>query len=221
MSMRTRVLSLMVAVMVTVGVFADVPNLINYQGSLTDDNGDPITATKSMTFAFYNAETDGDVLPVADAFTETQGVEVIDGVFHVLIGSATTGGVPAAVFDGPTVYLSVKVDAEELTPRQRVASVGFALKAEKADSVESFPAPAYDSGWVEGTMVEISVDLVHDLGVNPDYCLVDATVRFNDPYGYTRIVPCPFQLNADSIVLLHDLFFPNPEVRARIWVYEE
>ena len=220
MSMRTRVLSLMVAVMVTVGVFADVPNLINYQGSLTDDNGDPITATKSMTFAFYNAETDGDVLPVADAFTETQGVEVIDGVFHVLIGSATTGGVPAAVFDGPTVYLSVKVDAEELTPRQRVASVGFALKAEKADSVESLPAPAYDSGWVGMAMGDPSVEFVHNLGVNPEHCLVEATFRFADPFGATFIQTHPFFPNANSILLSGSAGLPG-EVRARIWVYEE
>ena len=45
---------------------AAVPEMINYQGVLTDDTGTPIDITVSMTFTIYDAETDGN-----DLWTET------------------------------------------------------------------------------------------------------------------------------------------------------
>ena len=107
---------------------ADVPQLLNYQGRLDDAGGNPVTGTVSLGFGFYDAKVAGNPL-----YYEEQAVTVTNGVFHVLIGSATLDGVPIAVFDGPTVYLSVTVDGEELTPRQQIASVGFAFKAADAE----------------------------------------------------------------------------------------
>ena len=112
---------------------ADVPRVINYQGKLTNASGAPVSGVKSMTFEFYNAQTGGALL---GGFAESQSVAVTKGVFNVLIGSATVGGVPQGVFTGLDVYISVNVEGEDLTPRQRVASVGFAFKAAKADDAD-------------------------------------------------------------------------------------
>lgn len=114
--------------------YADVPSLMNYQGRLTEDNGAPVGGTKSMTFEFRDAPAAGSLL---GSFSETQSVAVDNGLFNVLIGSDTPGGVPQSIFDGPDVYLSVKVEGEELTPRQRIATVGYAFRSANADALEA------------------------------------------------------------------------------------
>jgi len=109
---------------------ADVPQLINYQGRLSDAEGKRVTGVKSMSFAFYDSSSGGNLL---GEFRETRNVTVTDGIFNVLLGSATSGGIPAGVFESTYVYLSVKVDGVELTPRQRVGTVAFAMKTADAD----------------------------------------------------------------------------------------
>jgi len=117
-----------------------VPQLLNYQGKLTNSLGKPVDGSKEMIFEFHDAVVDGNLL---GGFSETQQVVVTKGVFNVLIGSATEGGVPASVFDGTSVYLSVKVEGEPLSPRQRIASVAYAFRSAQADdagSLNSVPA---------------------------------------------------------------------------------
>ena len=107
-----------------------VPQLLNYQGKLADNLGKPVDASKQMVFEFYDAAAAGNLL---EGFSETQQVIVAKGIFNVLIGSATAGGVPASVFDHASVYLSVKVQGQELSPRQRLVSVAYAFRSAQAD----------------------------------------------------------------------------------------
>jgi hypothetical protein len=100
-----------------------VPQLINYQGELSDSSGNPVNGDVSITFTIYNASTGGDVL-----WTETQTVTVTDGMFNVLLGSQTS--LLANTFDGNERYLGVKIGVDpEMTPRQRLVSVPFAYRA--------------------------------------------------------------------------------------------
>ncbi len=99
---------------------AQVPTTIGYQGSLTDAAGAPITATLDMVFSLYDAPA-----AVTPLWSETQPVTVSNGVFSVLLGSATP--FPANLFTGPR-YLGVKVDTDaEMTPRLPFAAAPFAL----------------------------------------------------------------------------------------------
>jgi len=137
-----KTLSLIVLVIAgaAVAALADVPKLMNYQGRLTDRQGNPVSGIRSMTFEFYDAETGGNVLPVCegcDPFGEMQNVAIANGIFNVLIGSATVGGVPVEIFRGAPVYLSVRVDGEQLAPRSQVISVGYAFKSQEADHAAS------------------------------------------------------------------------------------
>jgi len=135
---RSTVLFAILAFVLTVPAFADVPTLINYQGRLTDDAGAPISGDRDMTFEFYDAATGGSPIPVGGPFSETQTVTITDAVFNVLIGSSAEGAKLPAVFNGATdVYLSVTVDGEQLGPRQRVVSVGFALNASHATTADN------------------------------------------------------------------------------------
>lgn len=102
---------------------AQVPQLINYQGKLTTSSGAPVTDTLQMVFSIYSDEGGTNLL-----WTETQiEVEVLKGVFNVLLGSATKDGIPYSVFDGNVRYLGVQVgDDPEITPRKPMVSVAYA-----------------------------------------------------------------------------------------------
>ncbi|UCE18189.1 MAG: hypothetical protein JSV84_15220 [Gemmatimonadota bacterium] len=137
MAKRTSVLVLVVTMCLTVAMFAgsgddtkkgvsrsgtgsslaDVPGLINYQGVLTDDGGNPLDTTVSMTFTVYDSETGGTA-----EWTDTHGsVTVTGGLFNVLLS------IPSAVFGDPDRWLGLAVgDDPEMTPRQRMASVPYA-----------------------------------------------------------------------------------------------
>jgi hypothetical protein len=110
-------------------LFAQPPNLLNYQGRLTDD-GVPLDGERSITFSIYTTSIAGSAL-----WTETITVTINDGVFNVLLGSNES--FPADLFaDNDELFLGIRVeDAEEMTPRFRIVSSVYALRASKADSV--------------------------------------------------------------------------------------
>jgi hypothetical protein len=119
------------------------PQLINYQGYLTDSLGEALTDSQSMIFSIYDDETAGHQL-----WTETMDVGVDDGVFNALLGTVTP--IPDSVFTGGTDrWLQVTVEGEDLSPRSRIASVGYAYTATYADTADyarSAPSIA-DGDW--------------------------------------------------------------------------
>jgi len=61
-----------------------VPSGINYQGALTDDQGNPVTGTREMSIKLYDAATGGTLL-----YSEDIGaVDVSDGVFSFEFGTS-------------------------------------------------------------------------------------------------------------------------------------
>ncbi len=114
------------------GLFAQTPALINYQGKLSTASGNPATGSFSITFTIYSAASGGNIL-----WTETQSVTVTNGVFNVLLGSATSGGIPNNVFTGSGErHLGIKVGSDpEMTPRFWLTSTPFAVRANEADGV--------------------------------------------------------------------------------------
>ena len=108
------------------GAFA-VPTLINYQGRLTDTGGDPIITPVDVTFTFYDQEAGGALL---GGFTDTDVVTPnLQGVYATLIGDDPSNLVPESVFEADDVWLNVNVNGENLVPRKRIVSVGFAFRA--------------------------------------------------------------------------------------------
>jgi|GEM_PF-1297860 len=107
--------------------YAAVPHLINYQGRLTDTSGSPLNGSYNLTFRIYDAETAGNLL-----WEEIHaGVVIQKGIFGILLGSVTNLNLP---FDKP-YFLEIKVGSEVMTPRQRITSAGYAIKAESADTI--------------------------------------------------------------------------------------
>ena len=103
-----------------------VPQLVNYQGYMTATDGTPLDSTVTVTFAIYDAESDGTV-----QWTETHfSVNVSDGLFHVLLGSVTT--LPD-LFNADRWLGIVVGDDAEMTPRQKVVSVAHAYRVGTVD----------------------------------------------------------------------------------------
>lgn len=102
---------------------SQIPQLINYQGILADNAGDEITGARSIQFLIYDAATSGSLL-----WSETQGVDVEDGLFNVLLGSVVP--IPHDIFEEPLRFLAIKVEADnEMLPRQQLSSVGYAFQS--------------------------------------------------------------------------------------------
>ncbi len=132
-----------VLVLMASGALAQVPQLLNYQGRLTDPSGNPQNGTFTMQFALYDAQSGGNQLPSGSPWSETQSVTVTNGVFNVLLGSVTA--LPATLFQGgptdtsgPLRFLQVTVSGEVLTPRKRIASAAYAVNT--GYTLNQFPA---------------------------------------------------------------------------------
>lgn len=139
---------------------AAVPGTLTYQGRLTDSSGTPASGTVSMTFAIYGVSTGGTVL-----WMETQSsVSVASGIFTVTLGSVTP--IPSTVFSNTDLYLGIKVGADaEMTPRQKLHSVPFAIKAGVADIANSVEDGAITDAKISGT---ISSSKISSTGLNAD-----------------------------------------------------
>ena len=119
----SKIAALIVGVALVVApAVAAVPGVVNYQGRLTDNTPqqNPLDATLTMEFSVWDSATGGAAL-----WTETQSVQVVKGLFSVLLGSVTS--MPPTLFpSGDTRYLEILVTGETLTPRQRIATAPFA-----------------------------------------------------------------------------------------------
>jgi len=56
-----------------------------------------------------------------------------NGLFTTLIGDDPGNLVPASVFSGESVWLNINIGGFNLSPRQRIVTVGYAAKASQAD----------------------------------------------------------------------------------------
>jgi len=101
----------------------NVPNLISFQGRLADENGDAINTTINITFSLYEDEFVGSTL-----WTESQSVDVVEGLFNVVLGEITS--LDEDDFDSADRWIGITVGTDsEMTPRTRITAVPYALQA--------------------------------------------------------------------------------------------
>lgn len=114
---------------------AAVPARLTQQGRLLDQSDMPVGGDVVFVFSIYAASAGGTAL-----WTEQHTVTLDDGYFSVQLGSKTAFS--ETVFDGSTRYLGVTAGTDaEMTPRQPLVSVPYALHAGSADDV-TCPDPA-------------------------------------------------------------------------------
>ena len=110
-----------------------VPQMVNFQGRLTDSYGAPLDGAVDVTFSIYDASTGGNLL-----WQESHaGLTVDNGLFHTLLGSLTPLDT-STVFTGADRWLEVQVGTDDpMQPRQQITSVAYSMRAGEADSALS------------------------------------------------------------------------------------
>lgn len=116
---------------------ADVPEYLNYQGYLTDDQGAPVAdGDYAIYFRIYDSAEDGTILWSSDRMSVT----VEDGLFAVPLGPFWYG----LFADGGERWLGITVGGDtEISPRTRFMAVPYAVYAHSA-------APAVPIMWSGG-----------------------------------------------------------------------
>ncbi len=118
-------------------VSAQVPQLVPYQGKLLDVLGEPVPdGNYPMTFRFYDDCVAGSLL-----LTDTHpAVPTVNGIYSILLGNGTiTPGSESdliGIFSNySTVCLGVTIaDDAEMTPRQAIGSVAYAIRSLTSDT---------------------------------------------------------------------------------------
>ncbi len=128
-----------------------VPGGINYQGQLTDHDGDPVEdETVPMVFTLYTAASGGTAL-----WQESQNVQVNGGVFTVRLGDSSPP-FPADLFSHDTLYLGIAVNGNiEMTPRQLLTSVPFTLRAGDSLALEGHDAASFATSGHSHTLSDL------------------------------------------------------------------
>ncbi|RKZ41692.1 MAG: hypothetical protein DRQ49_04220 [Gammaproteobacteria bacterium] len=225
--------------------WAEVPNVINYQGYLTDSSGDPLEGTVNVTLTFWNALSGGTAIGSPKSYTN---VNVNNGVFSQNVN------VSDITFD-QSVYVETTVNGETLAPRQLITSVPTshltkqaeqdqdtlaglncakdqipkwdsstwtcADQAQGSQNGSKLPAPDYDSGWF--TMKSQAgtasfKELTHGLGVYPSLVkvLVKAVDGENNGFIFEGMGSAQ---NDDDTKLTHHggVIFAYNDWQVRLW----
>ncbi len=124
----------------SVRVGAAITPAIHYQGRLLHPNtGAPLSGSFTFVFRLYNTAEGGVTL-----WSETKDIAVGNELFTTLLGDATP--LPLSLFDGQNLWLGVKVGADaEMTSRQRIAAVSYALYSDNADRLDGQDSSAFAS----------------------------------------------------------------------------
>ncbi len=148
--MSNRIAFGILALVVALTAAADtaVPPLVNYQGVLTDENGQTIQdGVRKLEFNLYDAPIAGNKVWGPQVF---DNVPIIGGRFNVILGTTDTGGRSlVGAFSASQRYLGVKVGAVgqdlanvvEMAPRQQILSAPYALVAEKVKQLDEVLFP--------------------------------------------------------------------------------
>ncbi|MBS1913475.1 MAG: hypothetical protein JST22_15920 [Bacteroidetes bacterium] len=130
---RTTLAFVLTALTAAATAQAQMPRTIAYQGYLATPTGAPV-ADNNYTFIvkIYDAETSGNVL-----YTETQSVGVVKGIYNLIIGSSTPGGIPASVRFDRQYWLAVNVNGSDLLPRTQLTTSPYSFSSLIADSARA------------------------------------------------------------------------------------
>ena len=113
--------------------WAEVPQLIAYQGRFTERDGSSLTGDHTIVFRVYDVESGGQAL-----WEETHRLTLTrddNGIASIVLGSLTPLG--SLAFTRP-LWLAIAIDADgELAPRQRLTAVGYAINADTLDGLDS------------------------------------------------------------------------------------
>lgn len=102
---------------------AQVPQHINYQGRLVNGTN-LVNGEVNLSLRLFAGSSGG--LPL---FEDSNTVTVVDGLYSTLLGDQTNAGQFASALTNAQVWVEVVVNGTTLAPREKLASVAYALTA--------------------------------------------------------------------------------------------
>lgn len=109
----------------------DVPQVINFQAAVNDADGMPVNDTRIIEFRIYDSLTGG-----TNLWSEIHyNVEIADGIFSEELGGSTA--FPEALLNNSELYITFVMGGEEMSPRQKLNAVPYALMADNALNAEN------------------------------------------------------------------------------------
>jgi len=127
---------ILVMIMGIHGAISQIPEMITYQGLLTDDTGSPVAdGIYTLTFRIFDVATGGTAL-----WTETQSnISTTGGLFRAFVGSVN----PLTEDFHDQCWLEVQVGSgAPQTPRVTLTSVPYSYMSMDSDAVDGFDAEA-------------------------------------------------------------------------------
>jgi len=126
---------------------AAMPQTISYQGYLKDGvSGAPVSSQVTLTFRLYDS-----LQAASPVWLEVLEVTPQNGIYSVQLGTNTP--LESSLLASTALYLGLQVGSNpELTPRQQILSVPFAMRAASADSVDPATIVIDASQIVSGTL---------------------------------------------------------------------
>jgi serine/threonine-protein kinase len=117
----------------SLSVLSAAPSEINYQGVLTDQQGNPVNGVRAMQIKLYDAPTGGNV-----TYQQNIGnVTVADGIYSFKFGASGNG--VASALNGND-HLALIVDSVEQPARTKILAVPYALKAKESEDTQQLLA---------------------------------------------------------------------------------
>jgi hypothetical protein len=114
---------------------AQVPRTINFQGRLANKSLQPVTGTYSITVSLWTTSAVG---TGTSCFSEVSSVAVNSGLFNIVIGGATSGGIATACDFSVPYYLQLQVAGDTaMSPRVPLSAAPYALNADRLDNLEA------------------------------------------------------------------------------------
>ena len=120
---------LLLFLFISTPLLSQIPEVINYQGYLTDLSGTAINdGLYNLTFRLYDVDAGGTAV-----WTESKGVEVIDGIFSTKLGDTTPLAIP---FNQP-YWLSIQVEADpEFDPRIELTATAYSFNSLSTETIK-------------------------------------------------------------------------------------
>ncbi len=131
MKTKTLIITLIICMAIALVAVAEVPQIIAYQGRLLDASGNPVAdGAYLIRFRLYDDPSAGTTLWDSGI----RQLEAVDGFLNYNLGDTTI--IPHDLFLNDTgIWMGIKVGTDpEMTPRTKLASVGHAYHALRADS---------------------------------------------------------------------------------------
>ncbi len=111
--------------------FGQIPEVIDYQGKLTNASGVGIEGTLDMTFRLYPTLAGGTAI-WSEVHSGADIVTIEKGLFSVELGSITPFDTMAFA---DQYFLEIEIDGDIMAPRQPLNTAAYAMRAKFADAV--------------------------------------------------------------------------------------